>query len=425
MNILWLSHNVPYPPKTGVLQRNYNLLKEAARAGDIYLLAFYQKAILPIAYDLGEATRELRRICRHVEIVPVPIDSSALSRHGLVVRSIFTRDPYSVNWLQCNEMRQRVRRLATRIPFDIVHFDTLSLAAYRDEVGDVRTILNHHNVESHLMARRSRIERNVLKRAYYTMEARKLRTYEARCCGDFDVNFAVSDSDRALLSEAIPADRIAVIPNGVDVDYFTPEPCEPAERSLVFVGGMNWYPNRDAVLHLRREIWPMLTREIPDISLTIVGAQPPEEVTALAREDGRVRITGFVDDVRPYLRRAMIYVCPMRDGGGTRLKILDALAMGKPIVSTTLGCEGISVEPGKHVLLADTPSEFVMQTKALFDNDRLRAAIVDGGPEDGRDLVFVASDRNSPAQCLQRTLSRNRRLGDATARELSSLPSAT
>lgn len=372
MNILWLSHNVPYPPKTGVLQRNYNLLKEAARIGDIYLLAFFQKAILPIAYDLDEARRELKRICRSVEIVPVPIDSSRAARHALVARSAVTRDPYGVNWLKCEDMRHAIRSLAARVPFDVAHFDTLALAEYRDDVGDVRSILNHHNIESHLMARRSHIEPNILKRAYYAMEARKLKAYEASHCGGFDVNFTVSDSDKALLGEIVPRQRVEVIPNGVDIDYFTPSASEPAERSLVFVGGMNWYPNRDAVLHLRREIWPMLTREVPDISLTIVGAHPPEEVMALAREDGRVTVTGFVDDVRPYLQRAMIYICPMRDGGGTRLKILDALATGKPIVSTTIGCEGIRVEPGTHALLADTPSDFVGQIRRLLDNDLLR-----------------------------------------------------
>jgi len=379
MNILWLSHNVPYPPKTGVLQRNYNLLKEASRIGDVYLLAFFQKAILPIAYDLDEARRELHRFCRYVEIVPEPVNSSHAARYALALRSVFTEDPYGVNWLKCHDMRRAIRRLAARVPFDVVHFDTLALAEYRDDVGDVRSILNHHNIESHLMARRSHIEPNILKRSYYAMEARKLEDYEARHCGDFDVNFTVSDSDKAVLGEIVPGLRTAVIPNGVDIDYFTPSPSEPAERSLVFVGGMNWYPNRDAVLHLRREIWPLLTQEVPDISLTIVGAHPPEEIMAMAREDSRVTVTGFVDDVRPYLQRAMIYICPMRDGGGTRLKILDALATAKPIVSTTLGCEGIRVEPGRHALLADTPSDFVRQIKRLLDSPFLRQKLAAEG----------------------------------------------
>src|SRR5205809_326175 len=268
MNILWLSHNVPYPPKTGVLQRNYNLIKEASRIGNIYLLAFFQKDILPIAYDLDEARRELGRICSHVDIVRMPTESSRFAWHWLVLRSVFTRDPYSVNWLKSDDMRQMVRRLLDRgVEFDAVHFDTMGLAEYRTDFGAARLIMNHHNIESHLMARRSRVERNPLKRAYYAMEARKIERYEAAHAGDFDVHLTVSDVDKALLAKVVPEDRIAVVPNGVDTAYFSRGSHDAADRSVIFVGGMNWYPNRDAVTYLCREIWPMLSGHFPDTRL--------------------------------------------------------------------------------------------------------------------------------------------------------------
>lgn len=379
MNILWVSHNVPYPPKMGVLQRNYNLLKQLARVGDIYLVAMSQKNILPIRVDLAEARRELGRFCRYVEIVPIPTDSSRVAWYGLLLGSVFTSRPYSVNWLRCAAVPRAIHALVRRVPFHVAHFDTIGLAEYRSGVGDVPTVLNHHNIESQLMERRSRIERNALKRLYFKMEATKLRRYEDEHCRDFDLNVTVSELDKSRLSRIVPASRIVVIPNGVDTDYFRPQPENIIRGNLVFVGGMNWYPNRDAVLYLGKEIWPILKREIPEVSLTLVGGAPPREFLDRAHRDPRVRVTGFVDDVRPYLHRAEVYVCPMRDGGGTRLKILDALAVGKAIVSTSIGCEGIAVEPGRDVLIADTPRQFVDHVKRALADSHTRNRLGEAG----------------------------------------------
>ncbi len=383
MNILWISHNVPYPPKTGVLQRNFNLLKETSRIGNIYLIAFYQKDILPIQYDMVEARKELEKICSYVEIFQIPTDTYKLKWYGLVLRSIFTADPYSVNWLKSRQMRLKIQQLVTRIKFDVVHFDTIGLAEYRNDVGVVPKILNHHNIESKLMERRSFIEKNILKKMYFKIEARKLKRYEMDHCNKFDFNVTVSDLDKALLCGVVPGCRIDVIPNGVDTDYFCPGNGAFIKRNLIFVGGMNWYPNRDAVIYLRNEIWPLLKKEILDVSLTVVGARPPKELLDLRKSDDKVRVTGFVDDVRPYLRSAEVYICPIRDGGGTRLKILDALAMGKAIVSTTIGCEGIDVEHGKNVLIADTPVEFTAQVKRVIEDPQLREML----GREGRRLV--------------------------------------
>ena len=372
MKVLWISHNVPYPPKMGALQRNYNLLKQLARLADVYLVALCQRNILPVPVDLEEARRELAKFCSHVEIVPLPADASRIHWYGLVLRSIMTAHPYSVNWVDCPQLRSAIRTLVRQVRFDVDHFDTIGLAEYRDDVGDAPRVLNHHNIESQLMERRSGIERNALKRLYFRMEANKLRRYEKEHCGNFDVNITVSELDKTLLSEIAPDSKTQVSTNGVDTDYFRPRGDDVIRGNLVFVGGMNWYPNRDAILRLCRDIWPLLEKEIPNVSLTIVGGAPPRELLDLARRDSRVLVTGFVDDVRPYLSTAEVYVCPMRDGGGTRLKILDALAMGKAIVSTTMGCEGIDVEPSRNVLIANTPREFVDQIQRIMNDRELR-----------------------------------------------------
>lgn len=404
MKILWLSHNVPYPPKTGVLQRNYNLLKEAANVGEIYLIAFFQKDILPIQYDMQEVRRELGKFCQFIEIVQIPSESLRIRKYGLVLMSIFTSDPYSVNWMESSEMHVKIRQFAKETEFDMVHFDTIGLAEYWGDVGNVPKVLNHHNIESNLMERRSIIEGNKLKKMYFHMEAGKLKKYEKDHCKKFDINTTVSSLDKERLREMLPDGRIEVIPNGVDTDYFFPDNEEIKKGNIIFVGGMNWYPNRDAIMFLCNEIWPLLKEEIPEISLTVVGAQPPTELLDLSKTDNNIEVTGFVDDMRPYMRKAEIYMCPMRDGGGTRLKILDALAMGKAIVSTSLGIEGISVEPEKNVLIANEASEFVGQIKRLIENPELREKLGSEGrklAEEKYSWKVIGKELNSVYRSLQ------------------------
>ena len=372
MNLLWISHNIPYPPKTGVLQRNYNLLREASRLADVYLLAVFKSDILPGDYDIVAARRELGKLCRHVEIVHLPIEASRAVLYWKALISLVTTDPLSANWVKDPGMRRRLLNLVRTVKFDVVHFDTVSLAAYRDCVGSTPKILNHHNIESHLLRRRIDFEPNSLKRLYYAAEASKLERYERRVCAEFDTNFTVSALDRKRLLDLVPTAKADVIANGVDVDYFQSDDTAVVPGNMIMASGMNWFPNRDAALYMCSEIWPLLSARMPDLSWTVVGANPPQQVLDLAVRDPRVVVTGFVDDVRPYLSRAEIYLCPMRDGGGTRVKILDALSMSKAIVSTTMGCEGIDVTPDLDVLLADTPEAFVRQISRLRSDARLR-----------------------------------------------------
>lgn len=375
MNLLWICAHIPYPPKTGVLQRNYNLLREASHHADVYLLAIRKSDILPGDYDIEAARRELGKLCRHVEIVNLPIEASRSLLYWRALVSLFTSDPFSVNWAKDGGMRDQIRKLIEAVPFDIVHFDTVGLAAYRDVVGRLPRILNHHNIESHLLKRRTAFETNLLKRFYYASEGRKLEKYERRVCAEFDINFTVSALDRERLLELVPSAQVEVIANGVDVEYFRHDGGSTVPGNLIMASGMNWFPNRDAVLHMCNDIWPLAAARMPDLTLTIVGASPPQQILDLAARDPRVVVTGFVEDVRPSLSRAEIYLCPMRDGGGTRLKILDALAMSKPIVSTTMGCEGINVTPEVDVLIADTPAAFVRQIERLHADATLRHSL--------------------------------------------------
>ena len=378
MNILWISQNVPYPPKTGVLQRNFNLIREASRTGKVTLLAILQEGVLPTPVDLDEARRELGKFCHRIEIVELPIESSRMLFLAVLLKSVFTTDPFSVNWIKSAEMSDTITRLMDETDFDVIHYDTISIAAYHALAGTTAKVLNHHNIESHLIKRRARIEKNPLKRLYYHLEGAKLERFEAEVCPGFDLNFTVSELDKTRLLDIAPGASVDVVANGVDCDFFSPRPdSQVTPQSVIMVSGMNWFPNRDAVLYMCDEIWPALSNAYPDISWTVVGSSPPQRLLDLATRDKRVKVTGFVDDVRPYLAEAQVYLCPMRDGGGTRLKILDALAMGKPIVATTMAYEGISITPDVNVLIADTPSEFVRQIGRLFDDRDLCRTLAD------------------------------------------------
>ncbi len=372
MKILWLSHNIPYPPKTGVLQRNYNLLREASKHGEVHLVAAFKEDVLPIDFDLNEARHELGKFCKCIEIVRLPIESSKTLLYSTALMSLFTKDPMSVNWIKSKSMRKAIRNICHDENFDLVHFDTISLSVYKDDVGETVKIMNHHNIESHLIERRIEYEENPLKRLYYSIEAKKLARYEADLCPQFDLNFTVSELDSQRLIECAPGSKADVIANGVDISYFQPSGREIKPANLIMASGMNWFPNRDAVLFMAESIWPLITNSNPNVSWTIVGASPPEQILELEQQDPRVKVTGFVDDVRPYLEEAEVYLCPMRDGGGTRLKILDALSMGKAIVATTMAIEGINVTHNKNVLLADTPEDFAKQVARVINDHSLR-----------------------------------------------------
>jgi polysaccharide biosynthesis protein PslH len=372
MKILWLSQNLPYPPKTGVLQRNYNLIREASAFADVHLVAIVKQDILP-TFDEEVAARELEKLCATVTSVHLPIEQSRSMFLWLVVKSLFIKTPFTANWAVSPALRQAIQGAAARGPYDVVFFDTISLAPYRDLVNGWPTALNHHNIESHLLERRVAYEKGALRRFYLSLESRKLREYEATVAGEFDTNLVVSRLDGERLQQICPKAATAVLANGVDVDYFRRQsPLSAVERGhLIMVSGMNWFPNRDAVLLMAESVWPKLTAVMPDARLTIVGASPPPQIVELAARDRRVTVTGFVDDVRPYMERAQVYLCPMRDGGGTRLKILDALAIGVPIVATQMALEGIDVAADTDVLVANEPGDFVNQIVRLVDDQAL------------------------------------------------------
>lgn len=383
MRVLWLSHLLPYPPKGGVLQRSYHLLREVAAVHEVQLVALTQKALLPTTEEVVDAVDHLQEVCTKVDVFSIPTDRSRIRWAAMVAANALRSTPYDVTWLRNSQLAESIQRYAREAPpWDLVHLDTLGLAQYVRQGDGAAVVLNHHNIESHMMARRAQASPAWAK-WYLRREATKLAALERRVCPEVGMNLVVSDLDASRLEDSVGPVHTRTIPNGVDLEYFTAAaPLGETSRGLVFVGGMSWYPNRAAVLYFLKDIWPALIADDPTRRVTFVGRDPPPELRE-ATKDRRIAAPGFVDDVRPILDSASIYVCPMRDGGGTRLKILDALAMAKPIVATELAVEGIGMIDGQHYLKAETPREFVSQIKRFETDQALRHQLV----ENGRRLV--------------------------------------
>ena len=376
MKVLFLSQIVPYPPHGGVLQRGFNVLRELGRRAEVHLLAFVHPDALPTPATLAGSREVLGEFCSSVEYFSLwPKRSKAHTATALAM-GLLSRQPFSVIAHRSIPFGRSARHALATGTFDIVHADTIALTPFVDLLWSrpAPTVLTHHNIESQLMQRRAEVEGRAAARWFLSREASKLRDFEAAVSPRYDVNVFMSEPDRNLLMARVPDLRAAVVPNGVDVDYFAPDDSGGSEAALIYAGGMNMFANRDAVMYFLAEVWPAVTAAVPHVKFYAVGMDPPRELTALAEQDPRIVVTGYVDDIRPFVRKAAVYVVPLRVGGGTRLKVLDAMASGKAIVSTAVGCEGIDVVPDQHLLVAENPGAFARATVGLLGDlpQRLR-----------------------------------------------------
>jgi glycosyltransferase involved in cell wall biosynthesis len=401
VRILWLGHFVPWPPKGGSLIRSYHLLREASQGNEVALVCLNQRSLLPTAEKLDEARRQLSAHCASVDIVPIPADDRRHARERILLRSTLSGRTYDDVWFESAELAKRLGEVAGRFRPDVVHFDTVGLARYMAQVREYPVVLNHHNIESQMMARRAELEPTHAARHLLRLQARRLARLEARCAPNFRAHLTVSDLDRDRLLELIPTARVEVIRNGVDLAYFRAAPPDRAivPRSIIFAGGLSWYPNRKAVQWLLDEILPRLRARYPDAKATIIGRNPPSEFLEAAERDPGLTFTGFVDDIRPYVAGAAVYACPIFDGGGTRLKILDTLAQQVPLVATPMAVEGVGVESGRHALLADDAEGFCASIGRIFDDPGLGARLA----AEGRRLVEDRFGWTAIGETLRRT----------------------
>jgi polysaccharide biosynthesis protein PslH len=244
--------------------------------------------------------------------------------------------------------------------------------------GPVPVLLFAHNIEHMIWKRLSQVDTRLFRRTVLRREWRKVRRWETQACAQAQLTVAVSEDDRGALAALAPRARVVAIPTGVDLAYFVPNVVAEAPAQLVFTGSMDWYPNEDAIVHFLDAIFPAIRREIPETRLAVVGRNPTSRMRR-AGAQANVSVTGTVDDVRPYVSEAAVYIVPLRIGGGTRLKIFEALAMGKAVVATGVGAEGLPLVPGVHFVRADDPAEFARAVVALLRDPFKRKALGTAG----------------------------------------------
>jgi polysaccharide biosynthesis protein PslH len=380
MNLLWLTHAIPYPPKAGFLSRTYNLLREVGRRHEVDLVSFIQEPWIRTHFpSLEEGVEESRRalgsMCRRITFLPIDRMRLRRGKHITALNALLTGNTYTTTWLASASAARVIADEMDRNRYDLVHFDTIGLAPYRGLTTRVPAILTHHNIESHMMMRRADNAKNTMARAYFRLEARRLEAFERLSAPAYAAHITCSELDTERLRRIINKATVVTIPNGVDCEFFSPGKADTRPNSAVFVGTMNWYPNIDAMQFFLRECWRQLRKRVPDATMDIAGSNPPEDLIRLARSLPGVTVHGYLPDVRPLIDSSAVFVCPIRDGGGTKLKILDAFAMRKCTVAHPIACEGIDVTAGKDVVLASTPEEFVNQICRLFANERERVGI--------------------------------------------------
>jgi sugar transferase (PEP-CTERM/EpsH1 system associated) len=366
MRILWLSPYFPVP-LSGAGTRVYHLLKALAESSEIDLIA-----VAPSVELSGDLKRSVEAGCRSVTLV-APAVQSRRHKRLLQLRSIVSSHPAQYWMIYSQAMQDQIDlALRTRI-YDMVVLEH-SFMGYYGVAHGVPIVLDQHNVESEILLRSGQREETRLRRAYNRLEYRRYLTDERRICRQVNLIQAASARDREAMMAWGAMPPSVVVPNGVDTEFFSNRgwPAESGPPVVVFTGTMNYLPNSQAILNFAARIWPLVLERVPSARLEVVGQSPPAEVLALA-DNPSITVTGFVPDVRPYLSRSTAVIAPLLIGGGTRLKILEALSMERVVVSTSLGCEGIDVENGRHLLVADDPAVFADRlVEVLSEPERYR-----------------------------------------------------
>jgi glycosyltransferase involved in cell wall biosynthesis len=377
MRILWVKMNGLWPSTTGGRVRSLQIVSALARRHQVTVVTTHGPDD-----DPDGLARELSH-CHQVISTPyVPPKRRSAGFPAAVVCSWVSPYPVDLWKWRVPEVRRQVRALCDSGTVDLCVADFLFAAANVPMGGPVPVALIEHNVEFLIWQRLCALESNPLRRALFEIEWRKLRAREAHACRQADLTIAVSEDDRRRLDAIAPGIRSVAIPTGVDTNYFTPSRDGERPNHLVFSGSMDWHPNEDAIVYFADAILPRIRADVPGVSVTVVGRNPGARLRELASRTGIV-LTGTVQDVRPAMAEAAVYVVPLRAGGGTRLKIFEALAMGKPVVSTTVGAEGLSLESGRHFVAADDPGDFANAVVGLLRNPQKRRTL----GQAGRDLV--------------------------------------
>ena len=372
MKILFLSPTVPFPLTDGGRIRVFNLLKQIAKKCEVTLLAL---ETLPTD---AESIVHLERFGIQVHLVRHGGELPPVSL-GTILSAFLRRVPITVARYNVPAYRQKFKELVATETFDLVHYEMFHVAQFHTE-ADLPSLLSQQNVDSAIWRRLCQETANPLQKCLYWTQQRAFERYERLMSPKFDVVTCASEIDRQTFQRASAGGRFEIIPNGVDIEDYQPDFTTGGEppragldaqgAHLIYIGSMDWYPNEDAVTFFADEVLPEIHAKLPNVQFSAVGGNPSPRVQKLG-ENPQILVTGRVPEIKPYFARATVFVVPLRIGSGTRLKILEALAMGKAVVSTTVGAEGLGLVDGKEILIADEPKAFAESVLRLLTDASL------------------------------------------------------
>ncbi|HUV73391.1 MAG TPA: glycosyltransferase [Anaerolineae bacterium] len=372
--LLFLTPDLPYPPHQGAAIRTFNLIRNLSSRHEIHLLSFVHGG------DSAQRIAAMAVHCARVLTVPAPHRSTLRRAMSVLLSS----SPDMALRLPSDRFSHQLRSCLSRERFDFVQIEAIEMAQYGLAIKEMAqrdlpiVVFDDINAE-YLLQKRAfendlRQARRWLGALYSFIQWRKLQRYEASVCRQLDRIVVVSEADAGALQRLLPDLQCAVVPNGVDTQFFHPWDKGESETTLVFTGKMDFRPNIDAMLWFVQEVLPLVREQVPQVLLKVVGRNPHPRLDVL-HETPNVELTGYVDDVRPYIGEAAVYVVPLRVGGGTRLKILEAMSMAKAIVSTSLGREGIQAGHDRELLVADDPASFAEAVVSLLRDSEHRSRL--------------------------------------------------
>ena len=369
MKVLILSGRLLYPANTGARIRSARLFERLARIHDVTIACF------KTASEGADELQQMRACCSRLETVEWSEHAKfSVGFWGEVALNLFSLNPYAVDKYASRRMQQRLRELLATGEYDVLICDFVQPSDNALQLPFRPKILFQHNVEAVVRERHYRQTRNLLTKAYLLWEWFRLRRFEGRAARHFDHCVMVSEEDCRTMADLYGVVNTSAVPTGVDAEYFQAHDPEAAGHHVVFTGSMDWLPNEDAVRFFVRDVMPLIRNEL-DVTFWIVGRNPSPSVRRLAVENPDVQVTGTVPDVRPYIDRAGVYVAPLRIGSGTRIKIFEAMAMAKPVVSTRIGAEGLPVSSGVDIVLADDARSIAREIIVLLKDAASRRRI--------------------------------------------------
>lgn len=373
--VLMLTQSLPYPPHAGVANRTLNVLRQLRLEYDVDLVPFSRANHQPDRAAREAAWRALQNIVSSVaEPTPIPNEHSRIRKIWDHLRALVSGRAYTYYEYQSRAFGDRLRAVLRQRRPDVVHFDAHDLYRWLPELPPTPIACTHHNLESELLRLYTIGLKPALLRHYVRMQADRVQALERWLCPQFDLNVMVSEVDAERLRAIAPGSATVVVPNGTDTDYFQPTGAATVAGRVVFVGPTYSHPNRDAVEFLLQDIWPRIRTIEAPATLHLIGRNADADRARYAAAPG-VSPLGYVADIRPVLAEARCCVVPIRIGGGTRLKILDAWAMGKAVVSTSVGCEGLDAVDGENILVRDTPDAFTDAVVEVLHDGALRTRL--------------------------------------------------